>query len=375
MIRALPVLALVLASLVACHDGSSSSDPGSTAGASGAAGQGNLAGSGGSSCAGVDTQTDPLHCGTCGHSCLGGVCAAGVCQPVSLVDHENKPSAVQLDGERVVWLTDAVRAWTPSAGVSTLWSPPSKPVALAVGKLRMMVALLDGSVWRLGPGGEEPTKVTDTHSSITAIRAVGDGFYWSDFGENKLVKVDATGAFSEVSQAGCYPVNFVVRDGHAYVSSGACRGILDVSLEAPADTPARVVFQDLSGDQQPRFVALDGGDVVWTDDGQAPGLRATSLADGTTRTLLAFGPNPVFAGGGFIQAVSLAVTGGDLFYTTTNEAGSENGAAYRFTPGDAAPTPLSSPDTSLRSVDADATRVAWTTFGSFDNGQVYLVAR
>jgi hypothetical protein len=32
----------------------------------------------GASC--VDTQTDGLNCGACGHSCLGGACSAGVCQ-------------------------------------------------------------------------------------------------------------------------------------------------------------------------------------------------------------------------------------------------------------------------------------------------------
>jgi hypothetical protein len=36
----------------------------------------------GSSC--VDEQTDGNNCGTCGHSCLGGACSAGLCQPVTL---------------------------------------------------------------------------------------------------------------------------------------------------------------------------------------------------------------------------------------------------------------------------------------------------
>lgn len=36
----------------------------------------------GSSC--VDTTSDGENCGACGHSCLGGACSAGVCQPVEL---------------------------------------------------------------------------------------------------------------------------------------------------------------------------------------------------------------------------------------------------------------------------------------------------
>ena len=36
----------------------------------------------GTSC--TSTQTDPLNCGTCGHSCLGGTCSAGMCQPITI---------------------------------------------------------------------------------------------------------------------------------------------------------------------------------------------------------------------------------------------------------------------------------------------------
>ena len=32
----------------------------------------------------IDRMADPLHCGECGHDCLGGECDAGECQPVSL---------------------------------------------------------------------------------------------------------------------------------------------------------------------------------------------------------------------------------------------------------------------------------------------------
>jgi len=33
----------------------------------------------------VQTASDPLNCGSCGHSCQGGTCSGGVCQPLSLV--------------------------------------------------------------------------------------------------------------------------------------------------------------------------------------------------------------------------------------------------------------------------------------------------
>jgi hypothetical protein len=55
----------------------------------GGAGPGGTLGSGGTSGAGgtttcTNTTADAANCGTCGHSCLGGQCAAGICQPFLL---------------------------------------------------------------------------------------------------------------------------------------------------------------------------------------------------------------------------------------------------------------------------------------------------
>ncbi len=57
------------------HGGTGGSATGGTAG--GAAGAG-----GGTTCS--NTTSDALNCGACGHSCLGGDCASGICQPLLL---------------------------------------------------------------------------------------------------------------------------------------------------------------------------------------------------------------------------------------------------------------------------------------------------
>ena len=71
--------------------GSSSMGTGGTAGTGGTSSQ---AGAGGSGTGGIggaggtttctNTTTDALNCGGCGHSCLGGACAGGICQPLLL---------------------------------------------------------------------------------------------------------------------------------------------------------------------------------------------------------------------------------------------------------------------------------------------------
>jgi len=53
-------------------------------GTGGSGGAGGSAGSGGSGTVCTNTQADPANCGTCGHSCLGGTCTAGQCQPLLL---------------------------------------------------------------------------------------------------------------------------------------------------------------------------------------------------------------------------------------------------------------------------------------------------
>jgi hypothetical protein len=47
-----------------------------------------------------DTSGDSNHCGACNHSCLGGTCAKGRCQPVTLLKSADLPSTLALDGSR-----------------------------------------------------------------------------------------------------------------------------------------------------------------------------------------------------------------------------------------------------------------------------------
>lgn len=48
-----------------------------------------------------NTMTDAANCGTCGHSCLGGTCAAGVCQPYTLTTLGSVGSHMVTDGTKL----------------------------------------------------------------------------------------------------------------------------------------------------------------------------------------------------------------------------------------------------------------------------------
>ena len=53
-----------------------------------------------------NTQTDPLNCGACGHSCLGGTCVNGQCQVVVL-ESVLTPGGVVVDGNSVYFTSNA----------------------------------------------------------------------------------------------------------------------------------------------------------------------------------------------------------------------------------------------------------------------------
>src|SRR5436190_17418929 len=50
--------------------------------------------------------TDPLHCGVCGHSCLGGACVNGRCQAQRIANTPLKPTSIAATSKGVHWITE-----------------------------------------------------------------------------------------------------------------------------------------------------------------------------------------------------------------------------------------------------------------------------
>lgn len=76
-------------------DGASSSSSGGDGSADGAS-------DGGGTC-NADLQTSEEHCGRCNHSCLGGGCVSGKCQPITIGVSQESPSELVIDGDLVFW--------------------------------------------------------------------------------------------------------------------------------------------------------------------------------------------------------------------------------------------------------------------------------
>jgi hypothetical protein len=72
--------------------------------------------SGGVDAHGCDGAVDPSNCGRCGHSCLGGTCTNGRCDPVTLANAEGAPEAIGVG-------SDVYFSTSPN-GLSNIWSCP-----------------------------------------------------------------------------------------------------------------------------------------------------------------------------------------------------------------------------------------------------------
>ena len=73
----------------------------------------------------VDLMSDGKNCGTCGHDCLGGACAAGQCQPVMIAQYFGYPEIIYVGAPAVYATTDQGYVGRASKDGSDL-----KPIAM-----------------------------------------------------------------------------------------------------------------------------------------------------------------------------------------------------------------------------------------------------
>src|SRR5688572_29963206 len=84
---------------------------------------------GGASCTGVDLATDRDHCGACGHSCIGGLCNQGICQPIILVADQDGPQEVVVDATRAYFTNFGSQTTLASVASVSIHGGPVATVA------------------------------------------------------------------------------------------------------------------------------------------------------------------------------------------------------------------------------------------------------
>jgi len=137
---------------------------------------------------------DPLHCGSCGHSCLPGGCGAGSCLAYAIAAAQSNPLAIDLDAASLYWANggtggpdgEVVRSdKTPGATPTILASGRVSPVGLVVAAGVVYWAekghsgQSDGGLWAVPSAGGAPVAVATSVAYPLGIAADANNLYWT----------------------------------------------------------------------------------------------------------------------------------------------------------------------------------------------------
>lgn len=192
-IRSCGLFSVAAIAVFGCGDAFTSGDDGAGLGgaAQGAAGGGagssvggSAQGGGGSGGCG-DTKTDPNNCGVCGHSCIGGDCLDGVCQPFTIDEGYDDLAGVALVGESTIYWTAGNDLWRYTIGgdpeIAYTSSARLKYLTHAGGSLYWTNSA--DIVAECVTPCTSPTQIANNTGVIEGIAVLGNDVYWTEYVE------------------------------------------------------------------------------------------------------------------------------------------------------------------------------------------------
>lgn len=314
----------------------------------------------------TDITTSGLHCGRCGHSCLGGACADGRCQPATLASGLVGPEWIDVGPDYVVWTTSG------HAGV------PGDANEL-------FVSAKDGS---------NRVLVKSEQGIYRAVAADGDAFYSSRFIADQGVTL-AGRAPSSGASIGLVAGGFLDGSGLAFDETSLFLAGTTTLYRMPKTVGVNSMTPLTPGFTKAIAIAVDGSGIYVADSGasQVIGLdkatgvvrwRSSSTGPATEVSLDA--THVYFAANQRAGRIAKDGTGLDVFATgITGAAGirSDGSSAFITTKTEVVRADLSAPAgtgrvvlasgfTSLGRLAMDATALYFTDTGA---GVVYRLAK
>jgi hypothetical protein len=319
--------------------GSAAAATGPTGGAGATGGVGELGGTGGlggADCA--DLNSNPDHCGTCGHSCLGGQCASGLCQPVVLQYLGNQgATALAVDATHVFWASPVQRTRKNGEQPTTLAEASGSVWGVALDEtsiywtdvyvgLKRMNKDGSGDVASLGKGGYR-VAVDRTHV-YTAWQSL-----W------KISKAD--GSIAELAQVGGEGI--ALDEQFVYVTTWTPGGVWKVAKQGGG-------AKQLASHEYSAYVAVYGDMVYWTAQGGGSGVYAVSKDTTGVAELLASAATPY----------GIAADDRGVYWTEF-----DTGNIWMLPTGSTTPIALATAQHAPRDLTVDEQAVYWTNDASY----------
>jgi hypothetical protein len=196
----------------------------------------------------TDVMTDPLNCGTIGHSCLGGACNAGVCEPMTVV--------AGLGGDVYRMVVDASNVYWTEYMQNTVLSCP-----------------LTGC-------GTSPTTLATDQLDCRGIAVDATTLYWTNYNGGSIEDVMSCaiggcgGAPTPVATDQLGPLDVALNATTVFWTDYNASSVLGCALGDCA-SPTTFASNELSA----TGIAADADDVYWSDNTGVGTIWSCSIAD------------------------------------------------------------------------------------------------
>ncbi len=184
------------------------------------------------------------HCGRCGHSCLGGACEGGICQPHALVTNEPSPTQIRLDEGNVYWLSgtssadSVIRRIAKSGGAAGDVATSSSGICdFAVADSVAWTTSADGAVWLQAKTGGSPLALASGQAGPCPIAMNDAWVVWGDQVSNTVWKRSlATGSSNVAVAEAFWPGTVFITGDYGYVGGEGIVGRFLLSSGGIGDT-------------------------------------------------------------------------------------------------------------------------------------------
>lgn len=267
----------------------------------------------------VDTSSDVHNCGSCGHDCGPGTCSASTCQPGTIAT-ANDANALALDSTNLYWGSsqNVVKMALATGVQTTLANTQTTPAAITVDASNVYWTISGsgaamGSVMECAIGGcsETPTPLATMLSSPWGIAALGTDVYVGVYSSSPIQAipiVPGTATALATTSTG-EPAGVAVDASNAYWVAPGGGTVNKCSLGGCGANSTTLA----SGLMFPSFIALDAGNVYWTDEtsGGAVMKCAKTGCSNSPETLASGGtPAGIFVYNGTVYWADSSPTGG-----------------------------------------------------------------